>query len=260
MPKALTEAEVAQFHEQGFLIPRFRFSEADAARLHAGVMRIVESNPDLRNKPITTAHMPRPTPGGGDASLMEWCAREEILDMIEDIDGEDLLLWTTSVFHKPAVDGVGTPWHQDGQYWPMQPVCGTSAWVATTPSNKRNGCLRVLPGTHKALKPHVDDTGDRSLFKRVIDPTAFNEADAVDVELEPGQMVLVDSMIAHGAQPNTSKETRTGFVMRYMPTHSFFNHEGGDRPSGPPPYADRALFLMRGIDRCGRNDFTRNHV
>ena len=43
----------------------------------------------------------------------------EILDLVEQVIGPDIILWGCHVFCKPAGDGLETPWHQDGQYWPQ---------------------------------------------------------------------------------------------------------------------------------------------
>ncbi|MGE0385579.1 MAG: phytanoyl-CoA dioxygenase family protein [Gammaproteobacteria bacterium] len=253
----LATAEVERFHRDGFLIPAFRFSEADVTILSRDVSRIVDLHPDKRNEPIVTAHLPNRDRQGQEFSLMPFCRREEVLDMIQSIDGPDLMLWTTTVFARPARDGIATPWHQDGEFWPIEPMAGTSAWVAATPSTRANGCVRVVPGSHLRPRRHRLVTG--SMFILQVDPSEFDEADAVDVELEAGQMMLFDSRLIHGSWPNTSDTPREGFVMRYIPTTSFFDHERPSPNGGPPAYADRALFLVRGTDRCGRNDFVRNH-
>lgn len=252
----LTDAEVAQFRTDGFLIAPFRFDEQDVAALRTDLWRIMEMHPDLRNRPMTTAHF-RHRGAKGEFSLMPFCERPEILDMIESIDGPDLILWTTTVFDRPATDGVATPWHQDGDFWPIEPLAGTSAWVAATPCTRENGCVRIIPGSHRRPLPHV--RLDDGVFGKTTDPNTFDEADAIDVVLQPGEMMLFNSGLIHGSWPNTGGQRRTGFVMRYIPSTSFFNHDGNARPDGSIPYADRALFLVRGIDRCGRNDFRRNH-
>jgi len=86
----------------------------------------------------------------------------------------------------------------------------------------------------------------------------FDESQAVDIELEPGQMVLFDVYTIHGAPHNLGKNPRAGYALRFMPSTSFFNHDGAMH-RGEPGYAHdtRALMLVRGVDRSGRNDFTR---
>ena len=255
----LTGEEAKRFADQGFVVPRFRFAPDVVERLRIDIADYLEANPHLTAElPITHAHIPAPDASGRDHSLMWFCLRPDLLDVIEALEGPDLILWTTSVFHRPAVKGVATPWHQDGEYWPIEPITGASAWVAVTPARRENGCLRVIPCSHKRHARHVERDGS---FSRTLAPNAFDEADAVDIELEPGEMFLFHPLLIHGSWPNTSGVVRTGFAVRYFATTSFFNHEGGGgRADGRAAYADRPLYLVRGVDRCGRNDLVRNHA
>ena len=52
-------------------------------------------------------------------------------------------------FAKPAGNGKPTPWHQDGEYWPISPLATCSVWIAVDDANRENGCLRVIKGPHK---------------------------------------------------------------------------------------------------------------
>jgi hypothetical protein len=256
----LSDWEISHFRQSGFVVPSRRLPADDVAALQALIMEVVAERPGMRNKPITDAHMPRRRSDGSEGSLLPFCVRDDILEMIERLEGPDLLLWTTTVFHRPPIDGMATPWHQDGQYWPIEPLSGTSAWVATTPCTRANGCLRVIPGSHREARPHQRSEA-ALLFGRTVATHALDERDAVEVELEPGQMILFHPLLVHGSWPNTSTLPRTGFVMRYIPSTSFFNHDSGEkRASGVAPYADRALFLVRGVNHCPRNNLTRNHV
>lgn len=254
----LSEAEVAQFREQGYLIPKYKFSPVDVEELRVGIASAIERFPQLTNLPLTTAHFPSYDEQGNDQSLMSFCLRDDLLDIIESLEGPDLVLWTTTVFHRPPVKGVATPFHQDGEYWPISPMTGSSAWIAVTPTRRANGCMRVIPGSHRMLGEHVENSGD--VFGTVLSPDAFDEAAAVDIELDPGQMLLFHPYLIHGSWPNTSDDPRTGFAVRYYASTSVFDLDGGAKMDDKTTtYDDRALFLVRGVDRSGRNDFQRNH-
>jgi ectoine hydroxylase-related dioxygenase (phytanoyl-CoA dioxygenase family) len=90
----------------------------------------------------------------------------------------------------------------------------------------------------------------------------FDEAAAVDLELEPGQMSLHDVYMIHGAAANTSGQRRTGVALRYKPATSVFERDlrPVDGQSGVPVnFAQRPIWLLRGVDRSGRNDFSVGH-
>src|SRR5579871_3228934 len=92
----LTPDEVARYREQGFLVPRFRFGGGDLERLNRDVAAVLAAHPDFRSDAVVDSHMPRPE--GRHPSLMPFCVRPEVLDMIESLDGPDLMLWNTTVF------------------------------------------------------------------------------------------------------------------------------------------------------------------
>ena len=137
-------------------------------------------------------------------------------------------------------------------------------WVALEPSTRANGCLRVIPGSHlgQVLHPHLhEDRADLTLQQRLADGS-FDAAQAVDIELQPGQMSLHDVYMIHGAQANTSSQRRTGVALRYMPTTSVFERDirPADGKTGlAVDFANRPLWLVSGTDRSGRNDLEVRH-
>jgi len=138
-------------------------------------------------------------------------------------------------------------------------------WVALEDSTIENGCLRVIPRSHigQRLHPHLhEDRTDLTLNQRMA-AGSFDEASAVDLELQAGQMSLHDVYMIHGAKPNTSGKRRTGAALRYMPATSVFerNLRPADGQTGVPVnFARRPLWLLKGVDRSGRNDFTVGHA
>ncbi len=254
---ALTQSDLERYREDGYVVPDFRFSSGAVEQLGAELMLLNDATPELRNIALTNPHL-RPSPVDGRyGKLLPYCLDPGLLDLVEAIEGPDLLLWTTDLFHRPAGHGVPTAWHQDDEYWPIEPMGATTAWVAITPCRKANGCLRVIPGSHRRRALHrVDDSG---AFPRNLDPDSFDEADAVDVELEPGQLMLFHALLVHGSWPNTSSQPRTGLTMRFIPSTSFFDHDAGVE-SGQAYWTDYALYLARGVNRCERNDLMRNKL
>ena len=141
--------------------------------------------------------------------------------------GDDVILWGCHVFRKPAEEGYETPWHQDGTTGRFVAARTCTAWVALEPSTVENGCLRVIPRSHAARRLHEhlhEDRADLTLSQR-LSAGAFDESQAVDIELEPGQMSLHDVYMIHGAQANTSGRRRTGAALRYMPSTSVFERD-----------------------------------
>lgn len=260
----LSEAERKFYQANGYVVPAFRFEGEALTRLQQRCASVLERNPNLVNKPIPNPACPSFEKWGiqTDRDLMEFCVGQEILDMVEDIVGPDIILWSNTIFAKPAEKGKRTPFHRDGEFWPLEPLQTTTLWIAVTESNRSNGCLRLVPGSHATedLGRHHDVTSDDVIFGREIDDDQFDQSAAIDIELEAGQMVFFDVKMIHGANANDGIEGRAAFTARYMPSTTYFNF---DR-SRPATIKDdgfalvsRPLFLLRGVDRAN-NDFSRN--
>ena len=100
--------------------------------------------------------------------------------MVEQLIGEDIILWGTTIFGKPAHGGKATPWHQDGAYYPIRPLETLSIWIALDDAVPDNGCMRFIPGSHKDRKifsHHWEEDQDLTI-NRVCDSEHFDEASA----------------------------------------------------------------------------------
>ncbi len=163
-------------------------------------------------------------------------------------------------FTKPARNGLETPWHQDGEFWPIRPLATCTVWIAIDEANKQNGCLRIIRGSHKnrKLRKHNTVNDNKFTLHQVLDPSEYNEADAVDLELKRGQISLHDVYLLHGSKANESSKSRRGMTLRYMPTSSVFDRKVANELHenlGVVNHSERSLFLMRGIDESNLNDF-----
>jgi ectoine hydroxylase-related dioxygenase (phytanoyl-CoA dioxygenase family) len=142
-----------------------------------------------------------------------------ILDAVESVIGPDILCWGSQFFIKGAGDPGYVSWHQDGTYWGLSSPDVVTAWLAFTPSVPASGNMRVVPGTHLGKVPHTDTFAEANLLSRGQEVTvAVDEAAAVDITLQPGEMSLHHVLIVHGSAPNRATWPRIGFAIRYVPT------------------------------------------
>lgn len=250
----LSEAEIARYHAEGLIVPRARIPGESLEAMRALVDGLAETRPDTDFVPGLVE---------ADDRWLAFVKLPLLLDMVSQLIGEDFLNWGSSLFGKPARNGLPTPWHQDGSYWPIRPLATCSVWIALDPATPENGCMRYLPGSHaaRAMLPHkVAKDGAKTLERELaLDPAMA--ASARDLVLEPGQFALFDVYMAHGSRENRSDRRRAGVVFRYMPTTSVFDYDLAAQHTaelGRPANTFRQLHLMRGVDRSGRNDFGRN--
>ncbi len=203
------------YQSQGYLSPIRAISEAEAARIADLVARIEQEHGEDAGALLrSNIHMLFP-------DLFDLVCNLAILDHVEDILGPDILCWSASFFSKPAEDPSFVSWHQDLTYWGLEPADIVTAWVAITPSNRENGCMRVVPGSHQPGQlGHSDTFGNDNLLSRgqVLD-VPVQEDEAVDLILHPGEMSLHHVLIVHGSEANLSPRPRHGFAIRYIPTY-----------------------------------------
>lgn len=263
----LSEDEVRRYHEDGLVIPDYRIPEHWLATLRAEVDTLIARNPDVRPEQLSGAHNPwgQSAKVVGSRTFLEFCLFGEILDMVEQLIGPDIVLWGSQLFCKPAGDGMAVPWHQDGQYWPIDPLATVTVRVAIDDSLPENGCMRYIPGSHKSrrLERHEMVASSNVALKQQL--SDFDEGQARDDVLRAGQVSLHDVYLLHGSNENRSTMRRSDYAMRYMPASSRYVRDPefpanayAARESPLMNYTRRPLWLARGADRTG-NDFTIGH-
>ena len=214
MPKILTKAQIDQFWRDGCVFPVRVMPEAEALEIRRRLETFESENGGplkgaLRHK----SHL-----------LFTWLGdlvrNNSIVDAIEDLYGPNLLCWTTNFFIKEARNPAFVSWHQDSTYWGLDKPDVVTAWVALTPSNKANGAMKFIPGSHtKDQIPHRDTFAKNNLLTRGQEVAVeVDESKAVAITLEPGEISLHHVRLVHGSPPNPSHDRRIGFAIRYIPT------------------------------------------
>lgn len=267
---ALTPSEIETYHRDGLVIPAdYRVPVNLLRRIDELYRKLLADNreyPDFSPDFILGPHLDASGTYGvkGDPAWLDFAQIPEILDMVEQLIGRDFILWGMTIFGKPARVGKATPWHQDGDYYPIEPLETLTVWISLDGSTPEQGCMRYIPGSHRdrrVYSHHFEHRDDYTLAQ-VIDDGQVDLDLARDIVLEPGQISLHDVYLVHGSEANRSDRRRMGLVLRIMPATSFYNHDSGkikEDAGSPHGYSNRALFLLRGEDKAGRNDFHRGH-
>ena len=259
-PPILTEEEVENYKQQGYVVPKWKYPAKSIEMMQRLVQELIEANPDHYQEQLVCPHLPqgatKPMVSERHQDFLNLAMEEGVRKILGQILGPDVLLWGSQLFCKPAAVGMEIPWHQDGAYWPIRPLANISAWIAIDRVRRENACLKVIPGSHlNGLKPHQIDSRKNLALDRTVNPGHLNKEEAVDIELEPGELVFFDVYLMHGSNANTSGERRAGLVYRYMPSTSLFDRSVQDKinKSGHlVSYKDRPLFQVLGDDP-GRN-------
>jgi non-haem Fe2+, alpha-ketoglutarate-dependent halogenase len=209
----LPQQAVQQYRRAGYISPIPVMSRADADG-YRRKLEAVESSGQLPAGALRTkSHL-----------LLTWVDEivrsPRVLDAVEGIVGPDILVWGTSFFIKEPRNASFVSWHQDLTYWGLEPAEIVTAWIALSESASENGAMRVIPSTHTMeVVPHKDTFAPDNLLSRGQEVSVeVDEAEAVTLELAPGEMSLHHVKLIHGSEPNPSAKRRIGLAVRYIPT------------------------------------------
>ena len=245
----VTPEQVAFYEEQGYLKFGRIFTGDEMDALRARVDAMIAALPaGKRPEEMDVPHFENPW-------LFRYLADPRVLDVIEAFIGPDIVLWSSHLIAKPGGNGRAVPWHTDGAYWHgrLNPMNVITLWLAVDESSVENGCMRVLPGSHRAMQTSIEayqpvDKKD-NVFHARIPPELINESEVVDLELAVGECHFHDAWTVHGSNPNPSPRRRCGYTMRYMPANVALHREGWN--------SDHRIYLLRGEDRTGgKNEYT----
>ena len=262
----LSEEEIFSYQRNGFVIPKYRLHTQDLEKLQNATLDLIDTYPNIPTEGLVSPHILYAGSTRSDihSTFLEICKLTPLLDIVDQLIGPDIIVWGSRIFSKAPQTGRATPWHQDGEYWPIRPLATATVWISIDESNEENGCLKILSGSNRTqtLLPHQSLTGKGAALDKEIKPEFIKNEDIVSVPLEPGQMVIFDVFTAHGASPNFSEQRRAGFAIRYMPGTSLFDRNmnvGSGQDDVQTDLGQRALFLVRGEDKTGNNNFKIGH-
>lgn len=170
---------------------------------------------------------------------------KRLLDVAEQFLGPDIALFASHYICKPPRDGQSVLWHQDGSYWPLEPMQVVTLWIAVDDSTPENGCMRVIPATqHLDLQALQERQDLPNVLESGMDEALVEEARAVDIILKAGDVSIHHPNVIHGSNPNTSEKWRRALTIRYIPTTTRVTEA-----SWP------TVFLLRGNPRPGINSY-----
>jgi ectoine hydroxylase-related dioxygenase (phytanoyl-CoA dioxygenase family) len=198
---------IDSYEQHGIVFPIRVLSESEVIAFRSQLVAIAQEN----QRRLENLHLAYPW-------AYRLASHRKVLDAVESLIGPDILIDGNLVFYKPPHDAGYASWHQDSVYsgWHLTP--SVSAWIALTVSEPANGCMRVIPGTHKQGVLEHDNVQDPNLLNKRGERLRMDvdESQAVDVVLKPGEMSLHHTNIVHGSNPNTSDGPRIGFIVRFV--------------------------------------------
>ncbi len=255
------DAALEKFDHDGYVIFRDVVDPALIAEASDHVAWLAERHPDLRGENLGHQLL------AGDAFWVRLISDDRLLDIAQSFIGPDIALFASHYISKPPFSGQQVLWHQDGAYWPLEPMKVVTLWLAVDESTPENGCVRVIPGSHKddihALRDR-DDVDNVLGSESAID---IDESKSVDLVLAPGDVEVHHPNIIHGSTANTSPKRRCGLTIRYIPTTTRITSDEQPFPSamllrgdpGVNVYQPRPVFTPgSSFPFAGSDDWAKN--
>ncbi|MDZ7269492.1 MAG: phytanoyl-CoA dioxygenase family protein [candidate division KSB1 bacterium] len=233
----------AHFENEGYAIFREVLDAELIAEARQHVEWLLQKNPGTRPEQLHHTLMTE------DAFWVRLISDDRLLEVAEQFIGPNLALFASHYICKRPHDGQAVLWHQDGSYWPLEPMEVVTLWLALDDTDPENGCMRVIPRTqHLRLLTEaelIEQKDGKNVLGSGIDPAQIDESRAVDVRLRAGDVSVHHPNVIHGSNANTSARWRRGLTIRYIPATT--------RILGETPFP--SAFMLRGQPVAGGNTY-----
>lgn len=229
--------KIEAFHQKGFLLGSRVLDDAQVDELRAELDRVLRHRDASGPQPVLARNLS----GRDEAPVWQvvniWEASEAFRTLIfhpqitEEVaqltDASELRVWHDQIQYKPAEQGGVNMWHQDSPYWPtlMPKTSQVSAWIALDDVDEANGCMSMVPGSHR--------WGNQVEFLHTLQsyeamPSTFQDSDieVIRCPVRKGCVHYHHALTWHGSHSNTSHRPRRAIAVHYMTQETCYNAQG----------------------------------
>ncbi len=182
--------------------------------------------------------------------MYDFLAQRTIVDVLTRVISPNVKCMQSMLFIKSS-GKPGQAWHQDEGFIPTRDRSLNAAWMALDDATVENGCLWVIPGSHKRglLWPHRQHDDDR--FDCVVESFQFpySDDDAVPVEVKAGSIVFFNGYLLHRSMPNRAQGGfRRSLVNHYCSAETLLPWLPMEKPVGIAVHDHRDIVMVAGED------------
>lgn len=207
------EGRLEQFAEQGWAVVPGVFTDAECDEI---VRHIEDVDFTLQlGRPDDGQMAYRPMMHLADPFLADVACDPRWADIVMPVIGPDARLYWEQSVAKPPGARTELPWHQDNGYTPLVPEQYLTCWLALDDVDLDNGCIQLIPGSHRqGTLPHHDDRAKNEYFR-----VGFDGPDdaGISVPVRKGDVLVFSSLILHRSGPNVSGRDRRAWIIQYCP-------------------------------------------
>ena len=236
MPGSLSEEQLAHYWEYGYTVAQGLLPAEELERWNTRLQDIIEGRVPAAKRMLVMRDVmiargaveterdveaiAKIQDFENDPVLDAYNQHERVLDCVEQIIGPDIQTIHCMLINKPPnVDGRH-PLHQDLVYFPFRPAHAiVASWTALERVTKENGCLVVVPGTHKGPLLEHENMEWEYVNAGYWGAEGVGEAtERIHLECEPGDTVFFHSLILHGSGRNKTPGFRRAISCHYCST------------------------------------------
>ena len=205
---ASVEDQGEVYRRDGFLVVRQLYGPEEMAAWKARVQAILQAEGSVDNPSGVRVWMVDRL----DPYLRERMRDDHVAQILMRVIGPEVEFLSVKAVYKNAQTSFASPWHQDWFYW--SGAHKLSVWIALDDATPENGCLRLIPGSHRrAFEMRQVDDGHG--FGRRIGEEMLKDLPAVTVPARRGDAVFFHDLTVHGSHPNASGADRWCFISTY---------------------------------------------
>lgn len=215
----LSAAQYAEmFDRDGYIMVPHVFSKDQVAAFKQEIVRVLD---DARQEAIAAGRAAHRVGHHGvyvglaarSPFFREAVASKALVDILEMVIGPNVEFLSDKVVFKNHEEDFGTPWHQDWSYWYGSHK--VSVWIPLDDVTPENGCLRLVPGSHRAAVVHDEAVEDDHGFGHRVDASQIPDDAVVTAPLEAGGALIFHDLTLHASHDNVSGKDRWVWIPTY---------------------------------------------
>lgn len=227
-PGFMTDAAVDFFREQGYLIVENALSSDEVDQLRQDTTDICRGkygnyrgwqgpHDGQSDRDVLRQYLCIHFPHKFSPIMRQNLEQPAMLEVLTSVIGPDVKCMQSMLFIKSA-GKPGQAWHQDEDYIPTRDRSLTGGWIAVDDATVDNGCLWILPGSHRAgvLYPQARQSDRRFDCAQESTRFPYDDQDAVPVEVKAGSIVFFNGYLLHRSLPN---QAAAGTFRRVLVNH-----------------------------------------
>lgn len=234
----LSRQQVEFFHENGYLIAGELLNQSEVSVLREKLDAALRGDSDTSGKVEYAATIENVAPADGGvlqvvniwkqmSAFRKHHSHPRLVSMAKQLTGSDTVrLFHDQILSKPARNGRCVAWHQDYGYWRMvAPADLITCWVALDEATVANGCMEVIPGSHKwgLLEAETNLAAEPDALLGRVTPPPGAKVERVACTLPPGHCMWHHCLTLHGSGPNTTDCPRRAVITHLMPGHCYYD-------------------------------------